>query len=148
MWTAPQPNEFQAYFARDFNKAPANDQNNLDYVTTADITKATNQALINFNPDLYGTNDQITLVFMWLVAFYLVYDLQTSAKGLAAQSKFPISGTSVGGVSINFQIPERFSKDPILNVFTQNGYGMKYLSLALPYLVGHVGVIGGTTTYT
>lgn len=148
MWSAPSIAQFKIYFARDFNYAPDNDPTNLNFITDNDISKACDQALINFNPGLFGNNADATIVFWWLWAFYLVYDLQTSAKGISSQSKFPISSNSVGGVSVTYSIPEKYAKEPALSVFTQNGYGMKYLSLVLPNLVGNVSTAFGTTTYT
>lgn len=126
--------DFKAYFARDFNYAPADDQGNIDtYVVDADITRAINEASQNFNDSLFSDP---TIMFMYLVAYQLVVNLQNSAKGISSQAKFPINSTSVGGVSISFQIPDRYSKDAFLQQYTKNGYGMKYLELVLPYTVG------------
>jgi hypothetical protein len=147
-WTAPTITEFKTYFSRDFNFATDHDEpENEEYVLDADVIKALTEAGINFNDSLYGSDAQVTAVFMYLVAFHLVVNLQNSAKGISSQSKFPISSNSVGGVAISFQIPERFSKDASLNQYMTNGYGMKYLSLALPFLVGNIGLIEGTTTW-
>lgn len=147
-WVKPAIADFKAYFARDFNYATDHDEpQNDEYVLDADITKAITEASINFNSRLYGEDALVTAVFMYLAAFYLVVNLQNSSKGIASQSKFPISAASVGGVSVNFQIPARFTEDAYICQFTQNGYGMKYLSLALPFLVGNVTLIEGTTTW-
>jgi len=125
--------EFKSYFARDFNFAPADDQGNIDqYIVDADITKAITESVLNFNDGLF--NDPAT-VFMYLVAYTLVVNLQNSAKGISSQAKFPISSNNVGGVSISFAIPERYAKDAFIQSYTKNGYGMKYLELVLPYLV-------------
>jgi len=125
--------EFKSYFARDFNFAPADDQGNIDqYVVDADITKAITESVLNFNDGLF--NDPAT-IFMYLVAYTLVVNLQNSAKGISSQAKFPISSNNVGGVSISFAIPERYAKDAFIQSYTKNGYGMKYLELVLPYLV-------------
>ena len=146
-WIAPTLSDFKSFFARDFNFAPTNDPNNLDYVIDADITRAINEGLLNFNTGLYGTDDQVTNVFMYLVAYQLVRNLQNSTKGLSSQAKFPISNKSVGSVSVGYSIPEQYSKNPILSQFLQNGYGAKYLELSLPYLVGGgIRSIEGTTT--
>ena len=146
-WTQPTVAEFKTYFARDFNFAPVNDPDNIDlYIVDADVTKAINEALINFNTELYGTDDQITSAFMYLAAFHMVVNLQNSSKGIASQSKFPISSNSVGGVSVNYLIPERYSRDPYLSQFVQNGYGMKYLAITIPFLVGAMEFLEGTTT--
>ncbi|MEI6810262.1 MAG: hypothetical protein WCN95_16205 [bacterium] len=145
-WTQPTASEFKTFFARDFNFAPSNDPNNLDYVTDVDVQRALDTARINFNPALFGENAQITTVFMYLSGFFLVKAIQVSAKGLSSQSKFPISSQSCGGVNVSYQIPDRYSKDEYLSQFTDNGYGMLYLSMALPMLVGNVANIGGMTT--
>ena len=130
----PSVADFQAYFARDFNFAPANDDSNIDkYVVSADITKAITEAQVNFNETLFSDP---TVPFMYLTAYVLVVNIQNSARGLSSQAKFPISSNSVGGVSVSFQIPDRYAKDAFLQQYTKNGYGMKYLELVLPYLVG------------
>lgn len=146
-WIIPSADDFKGYFARDFNFAPDSDPDNLDYITDSDIDKAIAEAEINFNSALFGTDAQVNIVFFYLVAFYLVFNLQNSAKGISSQSKFPISANSVGGVSVSYQLPEKYSKDPTLSVYTQNGYGMKYLSLTMPFLVGNIGLQQGTTTW-
>jgi len=135
MWTVPSVSDFKAYFVRDFNFAPADDQTNVNtYVVDADVTRAINEAQINFNDGLFG--DNATMIFMYLVAYTLVVNIQNSAKGISSQAKFPISSNSVGGVSVTFQVPERYAKDAFIQQYTKNGYGMKYLEMVLPFLVG------------
>ena len=126
--------DFKTYFARDFNFAPATDQSNQDYVLDADITRAITEASLSFNDGLFPS-DLIPVIFIYLVAFHLVSNLQNSSKGISSQSKFPISSESVGGVSISFQIPDRYAKDAMIQQYVINGYGVKYIQLALPYLV-------------
>lgn len=147
MFTTPTVAQFKARFVRDFNYAPETDQTNLNYVLDADITNAYNLALLNFNPGLYGTDAQSLEVFMWLSAFYLVWSIQTSSQGLSSQSNFPINSKSVGGVSLSFSIPQRYTDDPVLSQYTQNGYGMMYLNLVMQYMVGNIGIVPGTTTW-
>lgn len=147
-WIAPSTSDFKTFFARDFNFAPASDPLNQDFVLDSDITRAINEGLINFNIGLFGTDAQVTNVFMYLVAFCLVRNIQNSTKGLSSQSKFPITSNSVGNVSVNYSVPEAYAKDPWLSQFTQNGYGMRYLELALPYTVGGgIGIAEGGTTW-
>lgn len=158
-WTTPTYAQFQAKFARDFNYAPTTDPNNLDYVTENDFNNASSNAQQNFSPSIFGVGqnsvnpnpngfDNATNVFLYLTAFYLALNLQNSFKGVSSQANFPINSKSAGGVSIAYTIPERYAKSPILSVYTQNGYGLLYLSLVLPYLVGNTKLICGTTTYT
>lgn len=144
MYTAPAVSVFKAYFTRDFSYAPDSDADNLAYVTDADIEKAYDQAVANFNDSLF--EDDITqMVFLWLSAFYLVYDLQTSSHGISSQANFPISSKSVGNVSVGYTVPEQYAKDPFLSVFTGNGYGLKYLSYLVPRLRGNFQYAGGGT---
>ena len=133
-WTPPSNADFRSYFARDFNFAPTGDPNNLDYITDTDITKAIAEGVANFNHCLFGSNALV--IFMYLAAHMLVCNLQNSSKGISSQSKFPISSTSVGGVSVTYQIPDRYMKDAYIQQFAKTGYGMKYLEFALPYTVG------------
>ena len=129
----PAVTDFQTFFARDFNFAPADDPTNLELVQPGDITRAIAEANINFNPELFADP---SIPYLYLVAFHLVADLQNSAKGISSQSKFPISSNSVGNVSITFQIPDKFMKNAVIQQYAQNGYGKKYLEFALPGLVG------------
>lgn len=158
-WKVPTAAQFQAQFVRDFNYAPASDPNNLNYVTVADINQAISNAQQNFNPNAFGVGQNLvnpnpnnlanaTNVFLYLSAFYLCWNLQNSAKGVSSQTNFPINSKSAGGVAVTYTVPERYAKSPILSIYTQNGYGMVYLSLVLPYTVGNVKLIPGTTTYT
>lgn len=146
-WSPPTASDFKTFFARDFNFAPVKDPNNLDYVVDSDITRAINEGLINFSPSLFGSDAQITNVFMYLAAFFLVFNIQNSVKGLSSQSRFPINSNSVGGVSVNFTLPEIYQDDPVLSMYTQNGYGMKYLSFALVMLPGGVDISEGDVTF-
>jgi hypothetical protein len=130
----PSVSDFKTFFARDFNYAPADDQSNDSYILDSDITKAISEATINFNDDLFDSTI-VGTIFAYLVAFHLVADLQNSSKGISSQSKFPISSENVGGVSISFQIPDRYAKDAMIQQYVINGYGVKYIQFALPYLV-------------
>lgn len=142
-WTPPVYTDFRNFFARDFYFAQDSDPDNLDFVTINDINRAIAEAQINFNMALYGSDANITNVFMYLAAFCLVRNIQNSTKGLSSQSRFPISSNSVGGVSISFDIPEAYKRDPFISSLTVNGYGMRFLEFTLPYLTGNAFVVCG-----
>jgi hypothetical protein len=151
MWTPPDVEDFKGKFVRDFPYQPDGGDDaevDLSYIQDADIESAIDEAQLNFNSGLFGTEAQATTVFLYLAAFYLVQNIQNSTKGLAAQSRFAVSQASVGGVSTSYAIPDRYTKDPYIAQFTQNAYGMKYLSFVLPLLSGRVDVVEGTTTTT
>lgn len=143
-WTPPTVCQFKQFFNRDFWYAQPADQDNLSLVNDCDINNAIAEAQINFNTALYGSDSNITIVFLYLAAFCLVRKIQVSEKGVASQSRFPISSNSVGGVSISFSLPEAYAKDPWLSALTANGYGMRFLEFTLPYLTGNVFVVGGS----
>lgn len=148
MWTRPSVADFKAYFFRDFNYASDSDQKDLTKVVDADITKAMDQAEANFNPNLaWGKDPATAQAFLWIAAFYLVEDLKTSQAGLSSQANFPVSSKSVAGVAVGYQVPEAYLKDPYISMFTANGYGLKYLSFAIPQMIGQVRVADGTTTW-
>ena len=136
MWTQPTVSDFKAFFVRVFNYAPANSQSDLSMVVDADINNAMAEAMLVFNPSFYG--DQSNTCFFYLAAFFMVENLKRSSKGIASQVNYPVSGKNVGGVSINYQIPEKYAKNAIVAQYTANGYGYKYLSLVLPFTIGAI----------
>ena len=147
MWAQPTVLEFQQFFVRDFPYAPVDDDANLDYIGSADITKAISEALMTFTSGLYGTDAESTIAFMYLAAFHMVEDLKTSAKGMAAVARFPQDSESVGSVSISNAISQRYKDHAILGQYLVNAYGKKYLEFTEPYLAGNIGIAAGTTTY-
>lgn len=154
-WTAPDVSVFKRIFKRDFAYASPGNPDDDDFVTDDDLNQAFSDALQNFKTSLFPTDDVLpngldscTNAFLLLAAFYLAVTIQNSFGGISAKTNFPINSKSVAGVAVTFTIPERYTKSPFLSQYTQNGYGMKYLSLVLPRLVGNVGLICGTTTYS
>lgn len=146
-WKIPSITQFKSQFFRDFPYAPTQDNTNQNYVIDQDITQGITEASANFNPDL-GFPDLATaqLVFLYLAAYYLVFNIQNAQKGLAGGSIFPLQNAGVGSVNVGYAIPERYAKDSILSMYTQNRYGMKYLNLVEPYLIGRINITIGTTT--
>ena len=117
-----------------------------NYVLDSDIERAFAEARINFNQALYSTEEEITLVYLYLTAHYLVIDIQNATQGLESNSSYPVSSRSVGSVSESYDIPTAYREDPTFSYFSQTGYGLKYLSLMIPRIVGNVGVVFGSTT--
>lgn len=139
--------DFKSFFPRDFPYSAVYDPNNPNYVTDNDITKAFAEAQISLNQALFTSDANIRIGYYYLTAHYLVNDLRTAAQGAGpGGADFPVSGRTVGSVSEQYAIPEAYTADPLLSFFTQTRYGMKYLALVLPKLVGNIGVVCGTTT--
>ena len=144
-WTPPSASDFKAVFIRDFPYAPALDPNNLEFITDADITRAINDANMDFNSCLFG--DSATQIFMYLAAYHLIQNIQNSTQGLNSQAKMVLTNIGVGSVSQGNQIAGAFAEDPYLAKFLKNGYGQKYLELAFPYTIGQAKVVQGVTSF-
>ena len=145
-WTAPSIDDFKSRFARDFPFANEKDPDNLDFITDGDIQNAIDYATMDFNEGIFGAATGATYLFLLLTAYHLVENIQTSQKGLSAQSQFVTENISVGGVSVGNIVSERIAADPVLSKYMKNAYGQKYIEMALPYLVGRVAVVSGRTT--
>lgn len=138
---APQVTDFQTYFERDF---PFGDDD--DTVTDSDVQRAITEAGININEGLFTSQDQFTVAYLYLAAHNLVTNIMNSTRGLAAKAEWLTISKAVGPVSSGFQIPERIMKNPTLAAISQTTYGMRYLEIVLPRLVGQVFVVRGGTT--
>lgn len=117
-----------------------------NYITDDDINRALGQALLNAN-DSFGAddNEKIT-IFLHLAAFYLVMDLKNASAGLNSSYAGLTASKSVGSVSESYNFPQWVVNNPLYSIYSQNGYGMKYLSLIIPYLSCTVIFSRGRTT--
>jgi hypothetical protein len=141
-------NNFRAHFVRDFDYAPVGasyDKNSASYVYDGDITKAFSEAQMLFNQELFGSDADIQLAYLYLTAHYLVIDLRSAQQGINGVGDFPVTSRSVGSVSEAYSIPQRFLDDPNLAFYTKTNYGVKYLSFVLPKLIGNVFTVEGNT---
>ncbi len=105
-----------------------------NYVTNDDILRAMSQALVNANYRFGSDDKQRVNIYLHLVAFYLVMDLQNASAGVNSRYAGLIASKSVDGVSVSYNFPAWLTGSPIYSLFSQNGFGMKYLSLIIPYL--------------
>lgn len=114
------------------------DESAEDYVSDTDIENAWSEALEVANIDLLTD-----LMFLYLVAFYLSYDLNLAESGAAGTGSFPVSQRTVGSVSESYGLPKWVLDDPLLSFYAKNGFGLKYLSMLLPKLCGNVQAVAG-----
>lgn len=121
------------------------DDNIENYVQDSDIERAFAEAQVNFNQALFSTDAEIQLAYLYLTAHYLVVDLKNANAGLSSSGNFPVASRSVGSVSESYNIPKTYQDNPIFSYLSQTGYGLKYLSLLLPKLIGNVGAVCGAT---
>ena len=117
-----------------------------NYVQDADITRAFGEAKLSINQALFSSDAEITLVYLYITAHYLVQDLQTALEGIESTGRYPVNSRSVGSVSESYSIPQRFLDDPMLSYYATTGYGRKYLSFLVPRMIGAVDIAHGATT--
>ena len=106
----------------------------LNYVTDQDITKAMSQAQIGANERFGYTDDEKVIIYLHLIAFYLVVDLKNASGGVNSSYAGITTSKSVGNVSQSYSLPTWMTNSPMYSLYCQNGYGMKYMSLIAPYL--------------
>lgn len=142
--------QFKARFYRDFqfyNQVPNQENAPLppyDLIQDLDIQNAFSDALALFNPGLFCDDATQTNAFLLLTAFCLVQNIKNSDGGTdSSAGSFPVSSRSVGSVSEAYMIPDAYKDSPVLASYTANGYGMKYLQLVLPQLIGNVVAVAG-----
>lgn len=112
--------------------------NVFNYISDEDISRAFVEAKINFNPQLFPSCETMRLVFCYLAAHYLVIDLNNAQNPLALGFMGFTQSKHVGSVSESFLIPSWVQTSKMLSPYMSTGYGQKYLSLIMPYLVGNI----------
>lgn len=110
----------------------------FNYITDEDILRAFTVAKINFNPGLFPNEDAMKMTFCYLVAHYLVIDLNNAQNPLVLGFMGFTQSKSVGSVSESYALPQWVMNNAKLSLYAQTGYGRKYLSLIQPYLTGNI----------
>lgn len=114
-----------------------------NYVLDTDIRRAFGEAVVTFNQALFDTCESAKEAYLYLVAFYLAYDLSLAQTGAYGQVGFPATEVRVGSVSEGYYVPKAYLENPVLGFYARNGFGLKYLNMVYPKLVGNVGVVAG-----
>ena len=132
MYTYPTVADFKTYFARDFPFGVT-----TDFIMDSDICKAFGEAEFNFNGQYFAGNQaEFTILFFYLAAHYLVMDMRASSQGIAGKFAWNSSSKGVGQVSESYAIPQKILDDPNLSIYSTTTYGVKYLSLIMPQIIG------------
>lgn len=116
-----------------------------NFVQDSDITRAFQEAQVVFNQALFSTDPQIQMAYLYVTAHYLVNDILASMNAFATGVIGILSARTVGSVSESYSIPQKYLDNPVLAGYTKSAYGIKYLSMVLPKLVGNFGVVAGAT---
>ena len=119
----------------------------FNYITDDQISEAICEAQINFNPDLFESCALSTKAFYYLTGHYLVIDLNIMNAPFATGFLGLLQSKSVGSVSASYGIPAYIMNDPNFGLYGQTQFGLKYLSLVLPYLNGQIMIVQGKTTF-
>lgn len=118
----------------------------LNYITDMDIEKAIGQATLSANEDYGIDNEDKIMIFLHLVAFFLCLDMKNASTGINSSYAGLVASKSVGSVSESYNFPQWVVNSPMYSLYSQNGYGLKYLSLIIPYLSCTVLFSTGRTT--
>ena len=144
-----EPNFYQSMV--DNNSAPLTDDKSWqviddsvsNYVTDSDIERSKVEAIASFNVGLTSSPEAARLVFLYLWAFYLPYDLSLAQGGAYGNVNFPVTDVTVGSVHEAYYVPKAYLEDPILSFYARNGFGLKYLNLVYAQTVGNVKAVAG-----
>lgn len=119
----------------------------LNYVLDQDIQQTIDEMVVFYPEGLRGLDDEtIQILQLYLTAHLLVNYIQMSNQGLASTvSGAIVTGKSVGSVSQQFGLPTSMIDNELLTFYVTTRYGLKYLSLVLPYIRGHIGCVAGAT---
>lgn len=135
-FTTPTPADFKSRFDRDF--AFAVDQTDVTKVRDKDLNTAIGQAGLNFNPGLFAAQAGFAEAYLLLTAHFLCVNLLASSQGLGGAGEWLVNQKAVGNVSASFDVPERIKRSPFLAALSKTSYGMTYLQIITPLLVGNV----------
>ena len=132
--------DFKGFFVKDFEYGTEEGQ-----VSDADITRAMAEANMNFNEDMFDTNDEKKLILLYLTAYYLVVDMNNVNTQGASNNGGLVTYRQVRNVAESFKVPKWIEENPLFSQFAQNGYGLKYLNMIYPYLIGRMTIVPGAT---
>lgn len=115
-----------------------------NWVQDQDITNAFGEAQATFPGNIYPSDAITTLAYLYLAAHYLSYDLKAALAGVMAAGAFPVSARAAGSVSESYSVPKDYQDDAILAGLSTTAYGLKFLQMTLPYLVGNMHAVLGS----
>ena len=75
----------------------------------------------------------------------MVVDINNANTQGASNNGGLVTYRQVRNVAESFKVPNWVSENPMLSQFAQNGYGLKYITMIYPYLIGNMGVVPGAT---
>lgn len=140
-YTNPSITDFKTRFDRDF---PFSTDINVG-IRDTDIANAYQMTNFNLNQGLFSNQSNYTLGYLLLAAHYLVLNARAWSQGINGQFAWLEQNKAVGSVNTSFAIPQQILDNPYWSIFSKTNYGMEYLNLLLPQLIGKVGIAIGST---
>lgn len=141
-FTPPTVAAFKVTFDRDFTYGTG-----TQTVRDSDIQRALDGAATVFNPAIW-VDPEGTQAYEYLAAHFLVLNIQM-AGGLTKKNGTQNRGGGItqskgaGQVNVSYGIPPRILEDAVLNQFMRTDYGMRYLQLITPRLIGNIATVSG-----
>lgn len=145
----PAVADFKAYFVREFIYGDGNDT-----VRDSDITRALNEAQDGsvFPNSVWDSVAQQTTANLYLTA-HLLWENINMAGGLSAiprgrgvrdYGEGIVVSKAVGQASVNYQAPPDYvAKSASLSRLWRSTFGMRYVQMLYPRLLGNVQVVAG-----
>lgn len=143
MFNTPTVQDFKNQFFRDFPYGGTN--GDLTTVQDQDITRAIENAGINFSEALFANQSTFSNGYLLLTAHFLVLNLRASSQGMNGKFPWLQSGKGVGSVNESFAIPQRILDNPEYAMLASTNYGAQFLFLVLPQLTGQIFATYGRT---
>lgn len=123
-----------------------------EMVTDNDVQRALNLGEMLYNDGLWDSDTQKETAFGYVSAHFLELNIKNSGGlkglngGLRTVGNGPISAKSVGPTSLTYALPESITNDRILSGLMKTEFGMTYLQLITPRMVGNMVALGGDQT--
>lgn len=138
--------DFKSYFNRDFVYGSG-----LNTVQDQDVSRGLDEAGMVFNTCLWATDTERSIAYLWASAHFLTINLQAAGglaavntgRGVNSHGGGVIESKTVGGVSVNYALPDYVRTDKILSQFMQTNFGQTYLQFLQPRLVGNIATVAG-----
>jgi hypothetical protein len=141
-YSNPSVQDFKTYFARAFPFGA----NPAEEITDDDITRAFQTTNAFINASFFSDQGTYTIGYLNLAAHYLVTSINLSGLGLTMGGVGGVeSSKSVGSVSVSYQIPDMYLKNPFYAALARTGYGLVYFDMIAPYLIGRMTYVRGST---
>lgn len=128
----PTLSQFKTRFSRDFNFGTTS-----DLVMDSDLTNAFQDAGTNINQELFVSQDEYQMAFLYLAAHHLCENLKAAQSGPNSTYSWMVQSKTASDISESYFLPEWVKNSKVLAYLTTTRYGAKYCSIIAPRLIGN-----------